>query len=102
LRPGVQIADQPRRIEEATVPLRAGPTAEEDVVVAAGRFRAIKLVLRGQSNSRGAGKANSVTTEHVIWYAPQVKRTVKYTVSTSVGGTLRESTTFELVEFKLN
>ncbi len=38
--------------------------------------------------------------EHVAWYAPQVRRTVKYTVSTRVGEVLKESTTFELVEFK--
>jgi hypothetical protein len=102
LRPGAQIADQPRRIDEAIVPLRSNVAAEEEVTVAAGKFRAIKLILKGQSNSRGAGRSTAVSTEHVIWYSPQVKRTVKYTVSTSVGGTLRESTTFELVEFKLN
>jgi hypothetical protein len=72
--------------------------AEEEVVVAAGRFKALKLVLRGRSAVRGG----SVSTEHVVWYSPQVRRTVKYTVSTHVGSTLRESTSFELVEFRLN
>jgi hypothetical protein len=38
----------------------------------------------------------------VVWYAPDVKRMVKYTVSTRVGTTLREATSFELTEFKLN
>jgi hypothetical protein len=91
-----------RRIEQWTVPLRGHVEGEEDVVVAAGRFRAVKLVLRGQVTPRGAGRASALTSEHVIWYAPQVRRTVKYTVATQMGGALRESTTFELVEFKLN
>ena len=41
-------------------------------------------------------------TEQVIWYAPEVKRSVKTTVSTRIGTTLQEATTFELMEFKLN
>jgi uncharacterized caspase-like protein len=100
LRRGLLIPDQPLRVEQVTVPLRASIEGEEEVVVAAGRFRAVKLVLRGQAGARGAGRG--VSSEHVIWYAPQVKRTVKYTVATHVGSTLREATTFELVEFKLN
>jgi uncharacterized caspase-like protein len=92
-----------RRIEAWTVPLHGRVEGEEEVVVAAGRFRAVKLVLRGQLAVRGGAlRAGAVTSEHVVWYAPQVRRTVKYSVSTSVGGALRESTTFELTEFKLN
>ena len=102
LRRGLTIADQPRRVEQVTVPLRASLEGEEEVVVAAGRFRAQKLVLRGQASMRGTGRSGAVTTEHVIWYAPAVKRMVKYTVSSSVGTSLREATTFELTEFKLN
>jgi uncharacterized caspase-like protein len=94
------IANQPRRVEQLMVPMKASIEGEEDVVVAAGRFRAVKLVLRGQAGVRG-GKAG-VATEHTVWYAPQVKRMVKSTVATTVGGALRESTTFELVEYKLN
>jgi len=99
---GAALPEQPRRIEQLTVPLRGRVEGEEDVVVAAGRFRAVKLVLRGQATPRGAGRAGALTSEHVVWYAPQVRRTVKYTVSTQVGGSVREATTFELVEFKLN
>ena len=102
LRRGLAIPDQRRRVEQVLVPLRASNEGEEDVVVAAGRFRALKLVLRGQVLSRGAARTSAVTTEHVVWYAPAVKRMVKYTVSTSVGTSLREATTFELTEFKLN
>jgi hypothetical protein len=82
--------------------LKAVVEGEEDVIVAAGRFRAVKLVLRGQAVSRGAARAGTVSTEHVVWYAPEVKRMVKYTVSTHVGNALREATSFELTEFKLN
>ena len=46
--------------------------------------------------------ADKLSTEHVVWYAPAVKRMVKYTVSTSVGSSVREATTIELMEFKLN
>jgi hypothetical protein len=90
------------RIEQVLLALHARVEGEEEVVVAAGKFRAVKLVLRGQAVSRGTARAGAVSSEHVVWYAPAVKRMVKYTVSTSVGNALREATTFELTEFKLN
>ena len=102
LRAGQTLPEQSRRVEQAQVPLAVRVEGEEDVVVGAGRFRAVKLVLRGQSQARGAGKANAVSTEYVVWYAPQARRSVKATVSTRVGQAVRESTTFELVEYKLN
>jgi uncharacterized caspase-like protein len=102
LRGGSKIADPQRRVEQLVVPLRAVVEGEEDVVVSAGRFRAIKLVLRGQAQSRAAGRSGTVQTEQVIWYAPAVKRSVKTTVSTRIGTSLQEATTFELMEFKLN
>ena len=98
LRAGQRFPEQQRRIEQVTVPLRVSVEGEEDVVVAAGRFRATKLVLRGQVRSRGT----AVSAEYVVWYAPQVKRPVKYTVSTYVGTSLREAATFELMEFRLD
>jgi hypothetical protein len=42
-----------------------------------------------------------VSTEVVVWYAPQARRSVKATVSTKVGSSVREATTVELVEYKL-
>jgi uncharacterized caspase-like protein len=98
LRAGQRLGDQQRRIEQVSVPLRVSVEGEEEVVVGAGRFRATKVVLRGQGRARGA----AVSAEHVVWYAAQVKRPVKYTVSTYVGASLREATTFELVEFRVN
>jgi hypothetical protein len=73
---------------------------EEEVNVVAGRFRATKLVLKGQASSRGGRGA--VSTEQVVWYAPEVRRVVKSTVSTLVGKSVMESTTVELMEFRLN
>ena len=88
-----------RRVDQLNVPLQARVEGEEDIQVAAGRFRALKVVLSGRVAPRG-GKAVSV--EQTVWYAPAVKRMVKSTVSTSVGGALREATTFELVEYELH
>ncbi|HEV8311882.1 MAG TPA: caspase family protein [Burkholderiaceae bacterium] len=100
LRPGARLPDVMRRVEQWNVPLKASVEGEEEVVVGAGRFRATKLVLRGQLALRGA--RSGVSIEQVVWYASEAKRSVKATVSTTVGGALREATTFELVEFKLN
>lgn len=91
-----------RRIERQGLLLRPKVEGEEEIAVAAGRFRTIKLVLRGQSGGRGSGRGGATNTEHVIWYAPQVRRPVKYTVQSHVAGALAESTTFELVEFQLH
>jgi len=102
LRRGLALPEQSRRIEQTTLPFRAVVEGEEEVQVAAGRFRAVKVVLRGQMIPRGAARASAWTSEHVVWYAREVRRIVKATVTTQVGGALRESTTFELVEFKLN
>ncbi len=99
---GVKLPDQDWQVEQLKVALKASVEGEEELTVAAGSFHTIKLVLRGQVNARGAGRAGKVTSEHVVWYAPAVKRMVKYTVSTRVGDTLRDATTFELTEFKLN
>jgi len=102
LTPGQALPEQPRRVEQVTVPMRVRVEGEEDVVVGAGRFRAVKVVLRGQAQARSAGRAGAVSTEYVIWYSAQAKRPVKVTVSTRVGNALREATTVELVEFKLH
>jgi uncharacterized caspase-like protein len=87
-----------RRVEQVNVPLKASVEGEEEVQVVAGRFRAVKVVLRGQITPRG-GRA--VATEQVVWYAPAVKRMVKSTVSTRVGNAVQEATSFELVEYEL-
>lgn len=104
LRPGQRIAEQQRRIDQVVVPIRVSVEGEEDITVAAGRYRAVKVVLRGRAEgqARGGSKAVPIQTEQVVWYAPEVKRIVKQTISTHVGNTLREATSFELTEVKLN
>ncbi len=99
--PALQGADLSQQVEQATVPLRASIEGEEDVQVAAGRFHAQKVVLRGQAQARGAGRSGVVVTEHRIWYASKAKRIVKHEITTTVGGTLRQSTNVELVEFSV-
>jgi uncharacterized caspase-like protein len=101
LRAGQALPEQSRRVGPTMVPLRARIEGEEDVTVAAGRFRAVKLMLAGRSAARGAGHG-PVTSEIAVWYAPQVRRMVKTVLYTRVGNELRESTTFELVEYRLN
>jgi uncharacterized caspase-like protein len=101
LRPGEIIGDQLRRIEQVDVPLKARVASEEEIVVQAGRFRAIKLVLSGQARARSPGRG-PIATEHVVWYAPEVKRIVKYAVTTQVAGAAQESTQLELIEYKLH
>jgi hypothetical protein len=104
LQSGRQIGEQKRLVDQTMVALHATIEGDEEIAVAAGRFRTTKVILRGQSaaRSRGAAKAGPVLTEQTVWYAPAVKRIVKQTVFTRVSGTLTEATSFELMEFKLN
>jgi hypothetical protein len=85
-------------IEQSQVPLRASIEGDEVIETDAGRFRARKLVLRGQSPARG-GARGAVSTEHRLWYAAEAKRVVKHEITTTVGGALRQQTTVELVEY---
>lgn len=87
---------QQRRIGTVTVPLKAKWLVDEEVEVAAGRFRAQKLQLRGDVANR------QISTEHTVWYAPGARRIVKYQVQSTARGALLESTTFELADYRLN
>jgi predicted component of type VI protein secretion system len=99
--PALRGAELSQQVEQATVPLHASVEGFEDVQVAAGRFRAQKVVLRGQALARGAAKSGVVVTEHRLWYASEVKRVIKHEITTTVGGALRQSTIVELVEFSV-
>jgi len=97
--PGTAIGLQQRSIDAVSMTLKPSWQGEEEVVVGAGRFRARKLVLSGHAaNARGRG---SLRAEYVVWYAPDVRRIVKYQVSAYAGSALREATTFELTEYRL-
>jgi len=102
LRAGQVIVDQQRRVDQVMVPIKASVEGDEDVTVAAGRFRATKLVLRGQGVQTRGGARTAVLTEQIVWYAPEVKRIVKQTISTRVGNVLREATSYELMEAQLH
>ncbi len=99
--PALRSAELSQQIDQATVSLRASVEGIEDVQVAAGRFRAQKVVLRGQAQARGAAKSGVVVTEHRLWYASEVKRVIRHEITTTVGGALRQSTIVELVEFSV-
>ncbi len=99
--PALRGADLSQQIEQATVPLRASVEGIEEVQVAAGTWRAQKVVLRGQAQSRGAAKSGLVVTEHRLWYASEVKRVIKHEIVTTVGGVLLQSTSVELVEYSV-
>jgi hypothetical protein len=94
------IGMQRQAIDAVSVLLKPSWQGEEEVTVSAGRFRAQKLVLRGQAAATRAG--SPLVAEYVVWYAPGVRRIVKSQVSAYAGRLLRESTTFELTEYKLN
>ena len=93
------LPQQRRAIDEVTMTLQPSWQPEEEVTVGAGRFRAQKLVLSGQASSARAG--GPLRAQYVVWYAPGVRRIVKYQVMAFAGRTLREETTFELTEYKL-
>jgi len=93
------IGVQRQAIDAVSMTLKPTWQGEEEVTVGAGRFRAHKLVLRGQASAARAG--GPLVAEYVVWYAPGVRRIVKYQVSAHAGRSLREATTFELTEYKL-
>ena len=99
--PALRSAELSQQVEQATVPLRVSLEGTEDVQVAAGKFRAQKVVLRGQAQTRGAARSGVVITEHRLWYASEAKRVIKHEITTTVGGALRQSTSVELVEFSV-
>jgi uncharacterized caspase-like protein len=97
--PALRSAGLSQQVDQATVPLRVSFEGTDVVQVAAGRFRAQKVVLRGHAQTRGA--AGAVITEHRLWYASEAKRVIKHEITTTVGGALRQSTSVELVEFSV-
>jgi Caspase domain len=99
--PALRGTELSQQIEQASVPLRVSLEGDEDVQVAAGKFHAQKVVLRGQAQARGAARSGVVITEHRLWYASEVKRVIKHEITTTVGGALRQSTSVELVEYSV-
>ncbi len=72
----------------------------EDVTVPAGKFRALKLEAKG--SFRRLDNNFSGSRRFVLWYAPEIKRTVKTTFESGRFATnLDMVRTTELVEFKV-
>ena len=92
------IGVQRRAIDAVSMTLKPTWQGEEEVTVGAGRFRAHKLVLRGQ-----AARAGGATHRRVrgVVRARRATHRQKYQVSAYAGRSLREATTFELTEYKL-
>ncbi len=89
-----------RRItSDATVDMRMRVVGTETVAVPAGRFSAVKVEAEG----RGYTFYKRLQTHSIItiWYAPKVKRYVKYTAQSFEGDLPQELSTFELLEFRL-
>jgi len=73
----------------------------EEVVVPAGKFRALKLISEGHYQ-RHDHSFQSGSSRNVIWYVPEAKRWAKITLeNTPVGRGTAEHTGEELVEFKV-
>jgi len=71
----------------------------EDIVVPAGKFRALKVVSQGPAQRLDT--SFSFTSRNVIWYVPDVKRWVKFTLeNTNYRGRV-EYWGEELLEYKL-
>jgi uncharacterized caspase-like protein len=102
---GQVVAQLSRQFDELVVNVCATAEGEESVTVPAGTFKAIKISLRGRGinpHARGAVRTGSVSIDETVWYAPEAKRFVKYTVSTHFGTWPQESASYELAEMKLN
>lgn len=73
----------------------------EEIAVPAGRFRALKIVSEGHSQSLD-NTFMSGTSRNEIWYVPEVKRWVKITLeSRPKGRSGGEFTGEELVDYKV-
>jgi hypothetical protein len=74
----------------------------ETIKVIAGEFSTIKTICKGMwANTPGNGTGSGMN-ETIVWYAPSVKRGVKYQNKNWNNGRLDTQTSDELVEFKVN
>lgn len=71
----------------------------EDVQVPAGKFRALKVVAEGSSKRSDRPLWGYV--REVMWYAPQVKRFVKWTYEAGSPRAVNRSFEYELVDYRL-
>jgi TIR domain len=84
---------------DATVDMRMRVVGNESVTVPAGRFDAVKVEAEGRGYT--FFKYIPVHSIITIWYAPKVKRFVKYTALSYQQELPQELDTFELVDYKV-
>jgi len=104
LRAGQRLGVVQRRIDNAELTMEVSVAGEEELTVPAGQFKAVKVVLKALPPTvpaRGTSPPGAFSAEQVVWYAPAAKRVVKSTMTTHVDNEVRESTTFELMSFKV-
>ena len=84
-------------VSDATVDMHMRVVGKESVTVPAGSFDAIKVEAEG----RGYTLFKQVLVHSIItiWYAPDVKRFVKYKALSFEGQLPQELNTFELVDY---
>ncbi|MCG6873984.1 MAG: toll/interleukin-1 receptor domain-containing protein [Betaproteobacteria bacterium] len=85
---------------DASVDMRMRVVGTDAVTVPAGRFDTIKVEAEGRAYS--LFKQLQVHSIITIWYAPKVKRFVKYTAQSFERELPVELNTFELVEYRVN
>ena len=89
-------------------PLDVTMKGEEDITVPAGKFRARHIEIRGAAQAFGlayggnAAQSGAVLRVIVdIWYAPSIKRYVKYVGNATYSNARLESSSFELISYKV-
>lgn len=88
---------------EVTQDFRSTVVGWESITVPAGTFNALKITTRGSYTTvRPPFSTISGTNEWIIWYAPEVKRLIKFEYEDASGGRLWNREKIELVEYNLN
>ena len=72
----------------------------EDITVPAGTFKAYKIAFKGFWNRRDSQYSGSGRSNHILWYAPDVKRWVRWTIEDRTSnGQLYNDNVAELVKY---
>jgi hypothetical protein len=79
----------------------------ETVTVPGGTFAATKVIAEGSGNASPPGRNPPsgpalIQVRYDIWYAPNVKRFVKFAAQVYVRGALWSSAVFELTQYSVN
>jgi hypothetical protein len=86
-------------VSDADIDMRMRVVGKESVTVPAGSFDAVKIEAEGRGYT--LFKQIQVHSIITIWYAPEVKRFVKYTALSFEGQLPTELNTFELMDYRV-